>query len=120
MSSRHPCQTVPVRWKPYDQMSRLEQKMFWAVRESTMLHELPLPEGDDPGSANEVTWPAERPQDCAEVLLEWFDAGLVGVMITDTQREMPRAEARGVLVKHSAWSPMYSLLITAAGEAALP
>jgi hypothetical protein len=75
--------TEPVRWKPYDQMGRLEQKMFWAVREFSDASRDPLPEVDDPGSANEVTWPAERPADCARVLLEWFDAGLVGVMTTD-------------------------------------
>lgn len=113
------CQTVPVHWKPYDQMSRLEQKMFWAVRESTMLHELPLPEVDSPGSTSEVSWPAERPADCAEVLIAWLDTGLVGVMITDTQRELSHPEAREALVNHSAWSPTYSLFITDAGEAAL-
>lgn len=93
--------------------------MFWAVRESTMLHELPLPEVDAASTTNEVTWPAERPEDCTEVLLEWFDAGLVSVMITNTQQALPRTEAREVLVNHSAWSPTYSLLITDAGEAAL-
>lgn len=100
-------------------MSRLEQKMFWAVRESTMLHELPLREVDGPDSANEVTWPAERPSDCAEVLLGWFDAGLVGVMVTDAQRELPETEAREVLANHGAWGLTHSLVITDDGQAAL-
>jgi chloramphenicol 3-O-phosphotransferase len=108
-----------MRWRPYDEMSRLEQKMFWAVRESTMLHELPLPEVDDSGSHNEVRWPAESPADCADVLLAWFDAGLVGVMITGTDRDLPEPEAREVLANYAAWSPTYSLTITDAGEAAL-
>lgn len=43
-----------VGWTPYDQMSRLEQKMYWAVRESAMLHEVPGLEVDDPGSPGEV------------------------------------------------------------------
>ena len=93
--------------------------MFWAVRESAMLHELPLPEVDDPGSFREVRWPAERPADCAEVLLEWFDAGLVGVMTTGTERDLPPAEARELLADHAAWSPAHSLVITAASESAL-
>lgn len=46
--------TADVRWKSDDEMSRLEQKMFWAGREEAMLHQLPLPEVDSPGSANEV------------------------------------------------------------------
>src|SRR4051794_26272372 len=97
-------------------MTRLEQKMFWAVRESTMLHELPLPEVDDPGSPREVKWAAERPADCSEVLLAWFDAGLVGVMTTDTQQDVPQVDARELLADHAAWTPDYSLIITDAGE----
>lgn len=100
-------------------MSRLEHKMFWAVRESTMLHELPLLEVDDPGSQNELRCPAESAADCADVLLAWFDAGLVGVVITDTERDLHGPEAREVLAKYAAWSPTYSLTITDAGEAAL-
>lgn len=112
-------QTATVPWKPYDDMTRLEQKMFWAVRESAMLHELPMPEVDDPGSANEVRWPAELPEDCAKVLLQWFDDGLVGVVTTSDDRELPTSEARSVLADHGAWSPTYSLIITDAGEAGL-
>lgn len=93
--------------------------MFWAVRESAMLHELPVPEVDDPVSAHEVRWPAERPADCAEVLLDWFDAGLIGVVTTGTERELSRAEARELLADHAAWSPAYSLISTDAGESAL-
>lgn len=93
--------------------------MFWAVRESAMLHELSLPEVDAPGSPGEVRWPAERPADCAEVLLEWFDAGLVTVMETDTQECLSPAEAREVLAAPAAWGPMYSLIITDAGESAI-
>ena len=111
--------TADVRWKPYEEMSRLEQKMFWAVREETMLHELPLPEVDGPGSATEVRWPAERPADCASVLLAWFDAGLLGVMSTDSQQDVPRIQARQVLADHDAWSPTHSLVLTDAGVAAL-
>jgi uncharacterized protein YgfB (UPF0149 family) len=66
-----------------------------------------------------VRWSAERPADCAEVLLEWFDAGLVGVMITGTERDLPRAEARELLADHAAWSPAHSLIITDAGQSAL-
>jgi hypothetical protein len=105
-----------VLWMPYDQMSRLEQKMFWAVRESAMLHELPVPEVDNPGSASEVRWAAEEPADCARVLLGWLDAGLVGVMSTDEERELPSADAREVLAKYAAGSPAYSLVLTDAGE----
>lgn len=108
-----------MRWKTYDEMSRLEQKMFWAVRESTMLHELPMPEVDNPGSDNEVRWPAEMPEDCAEVLLRWFDEGLVGVVTTRDAHDLPRTEARHVLADYTAWSSTYSLTITDAGEAAL-
>ena len=100
-------------------MSRLEQKMFWALREETMLHELPLPEVDSPGSANEVRWPAERPADCASVLLTWFDAGLLGVMLTDSQQVVPHIRAREVLADHEAWSATHSLVLTDAGERAL-
>jgi hypothetical protein len=106
-------------WKPYDQMSRLEKKMFWAVREATMLHELPLPEVDAPGSVNEVVWPSEQPEDCAALLLDWFDAGLVGVMETRTQRVPDRSQGRDVLANHEAWSPTHSLVLTDEGEAAL-
>ena len=113
------CQTEPVCWKPYEQMSRLEQKMFWAVRESAMLHELPRAEVDNPGSVNEVTWSAVLPADCAAVLLGWFDAGLVGVMTTEAQRDLPSVEARRMLANHAAWSPTHSLLLTEAGEAGL-
>lgn len=97
-------------------MSRLEQKMCWAA--SAMLNELPLSEIDDPGSGNEVKRPAEPPADCAEVLLQWFDAGLVGVMTIATDRDLPPTEARDVLANHEAWSPKYSLIITDAGGAA--
>jgi hypothetical protein len=38
-----------VGWKAYDAMSRIEKKMYWAVREETMLHELPWPEIDCSG-----------------------------------------------------------------------
>lgn len=107
-------------WMPYDQMSRLEQKMFWAVRESAMLHELPLPEVDDPGSTNEVSWAAEEPADCARVLLGWLNAGLVCVISTDEQRDLPSADAREVLANYTAWSPAYSLVLTDAGEFGLP
>lgn len=93
--------------------------MFWAVRESAMLHELPMPEVDSPGSEQEVRWPAEPPADCAKVLLEWFDAGLVGVTTTGTERELPQAEARELLADHAAWSPAHSLIITDAGDSAL-
>lgn len=111
--------TADVRGKSYDEMSRLEQKMFWAVREETMLHELPLPEVDDPDSAHEVRWPAELPSDCALVLLAWFDAGLVGVTLTESRRAVPDSEARAILADHDAWSPTHSLVLTDAGEAAL-
>ena len=113
------CQTAAVHWKSYDEMSRLEQKMFWAVRESAMLQELPMPEVDSPGSDNEVRWPAERPADCADLLLQWFDQGFVSVMTTRGGRELPKTEARMVLADHAAWSTTYSLVITDAGEAAL-
>ena len=93
--------------------------MFWGAREEAMLHELPLPEVDAPGSANEVRWPAGRSADCASVLLGLFDAGLVGVMLTETQQDLPPAEAREVLADYGGWSPMHSLVITDAGEAAL-
>jgi len=105
--------------KPYDQMSRLEQKMFWAVRESTMLRELAMPEVDSPGSVNEVVWPAEKPEECARVLLEWFDAGLVHVMTTVTQLDLPHDQARAALANYATWSTQYSLVITDAGESAL-
>ena len=93
--------------------------MFWAVREGAMLHELPLPEVDAPDSAHEVRWPAERPADCSSVLLAWFDAGLVSVMDTESQRDLPQVQARKVLGNHSAWSPDHSVVITDAGEEAL-
>ncbi|KRC46537.1 MULTISPECIES: hypothetical protein [unclassified Nocardioides] len=105
--------------KPYDEMTRLEQKMFWAVREGAMLHELPMSEVDNPGSDNEVRWPAEQPEDCAGVLLRWFDEGLVGVMTTEDERDLPSAEARRVLADHEAWSSTHSLFITDSGDAAL-
>lgn len=64
-------------WKPYDAMSRIEKKMYRAVREEAMLHELPWPEIDDPGGPREVRWPAEDPSECTAILLTWFDAGLI-------------------------------------------
>lgn len=94
--------------------------MFWAIREEAMLHELPLPEVDDPGSVREVRWPAERPWDCADVLLEWLDAGLLAVMVTDTQERLSAARAREVLTDHANWSATYWLTLTDAGESALP
>jgi hypothetical protein len=53
------------------------------------------------------------------VLLEWFHAGLIGIMHTDSQRELPPPEGQEVLANFSKWSPAYSLLITDAGESAL-
>ena len=111
--------TAAVRWRSYEEMSRLEQKMFWAVREEAMLHDLPVPEVDDPGSVHEVRWPAERPAECAAVLLAWFDAGLIDVMTTDSQQVIGRVEAREVLADHAAWGPTHSLVLTDAGEEAL-
>ncbi|WP_297734210.1 hypothetical protein [Nocardioides sp.] len=40
-------------------------------------------------------------------------------MLTHSQQDVPRVRAREVLADPDAWSPMHSLVITDAGEAAL-
>ncbi|WP_134739274.1 hypothetical protein [Nocardioides sp. 503] len=103
-------------WKTYDAMSRIEKKMYWAVREETMLQELPWPEIDDPRSPREVRWPAEDPDDCATVLLGWFDAGLITVMTTGGHDYLGSSEARALLTGPAGWSPSHSLVLTDRGE----
>jgi hypothetical protein len=97
-------------------MSRIERKMYWAVREETMLHELPWPEVDAPGTPREVRLPAEDPDDCASVLLGWFDAGLITVMATGDQIDLGPTEARALLAGPASWSPSHSLVLTDRGE----
>jgi hypothetical protein len=108
-----------VRWKPYDEMTRVEQKMFWAAREGAMLHELPMPEVDDAKSDGGARWPAELPKDCVEVLSRWFDEGLIGVASSSDDRKLTSSEARSILADYGSWSPTYSLTLTDIGEAAL-
>lgn len=111
--------TVLMRWRPYQEMNALERKMYWAVREETMLHELPVEERNHlPGSGIELI-PAQDPADCSRVLLDWFDQGLATVMMTRTQTELPPARARALLSDPSAWTPEHSLVPTDAGVSAL-
>ncbi|MEQ4210169.1 hypothetical protein [Actinopolymorpha sp. B9G3] len=106
-------------WKAYEAMSRIEKKMYWAVREETMLHELPWPEVDSPGTTHEVRWPAEDPAECAAVLIEWFDAGLIAVMTTLDQQALDASGARRLLSNPATWTPDHSLVLSDVGEAGL-
>lgn len=106
-------------WEPYDAMSRIEKKMYLAVREEAMLHALPWPEIDDPGGPREVRWPAEDPSECAAILLRWFDAGLVAVVTTRGQQGLDASDARSLLSNPKGWSPKHSLVLTDIGEGLL-
>lgn len=107
--------TDGVTWTPYEQMSRLEQKMFWAVREAAGLGQIAREEIDSPGTAFEQVWSAEDPAACAHVLVSWFDAGLVGVMDAETERDLPGATARALLADVGSWSDAHALAITEVG-----
>jgi hypothetical protein len=84
-----------------------------------MLHELPWPEIDAPGNPREVRWPAEDPAECAAVLIEWFDAGLITVMTSRGQQDLVGSDARTLLSDPAAWSPEHSLVLTDLGESQL-
>jgi hypothetical protein len=100
-------------------MSALERKMHWAVSEEAMLLELPIEERNHlPGGGIELI-PAQDPADCSRVLLDWFDQGLVTVMMTGTQAELAPERARALLSDPSAWTPEHSLVPTDAGVSAL-
>lgn len=103
-------------WKAYDAMSRIEKKMYWAVREEAMLHELPWPEIDGPGGPGEVRWPAEVPEACAAILLKWFDDGLIAVMTSRDQDDLAASDARALLADPTSWSAEHSLVLTPLGE----
>jgi hypothetical protein len=105
-------------WRPYQEMDALERKMYWAVREETMLHQLPAEERNHLRDGIELI-PAQDPAECSRVLLDWFDQGLATVMVTRTQVELTPERARALLSDPSAWTLEHSLVLTDAGVSAL-
>lgn len=105
-------------WKRYQEMSRIEQKLYWAVREESTLHEVPLPEIDRL-PAGDVEWPAEDPVECSRVLIDWLDAGLITVMQSNDEVELLPPGAREVLAMPERWSDQHALVLTDAGVVAL-
>ena len=105
-------------WPAFDDMSRVELKMYWAVREEATLRELPLEEQLQVRGGTDVV-SAEDPAACSRVLLSWCDQGLVTVMTPDDEVELPPEQARPVLERHEAWSDDHVLVATSAGVAAL-
>lgn len=111
-------QTGRMGWRAKDAMSPVERKMYWAVREETMLHELPLEEHNHLRDGVEVI-PAAEPVECSRVLLEWFDQGLMTVMETGSQVELSKASAWALLSDPSGWTREHSLVLTDIGVSAL-
>ena len=111
-------QTAPMPWPAFDDMSRVELKMYWAVREEATLRELPLEEQLQVRGGTDVV-SAEDPAACSRVLLSWCDQGLVTVMTPDDEVELSPADARLVLERHEEWTDDHVLVATSAGVAAL-
>lgn len=104
-------------WPPLDDMSRVELKMYWAVREEATLRELPLEEQLEVRDGVDVV-SAEDPVDCSRVLMSWCDQGLVTVMTAD-EVELSLDDARPVLEHPELWTDDHVLVATEAGVAAL-
>ena len=107
-------------WKSRHEMSFVERKMFWAACEAAMLHELPVAEHNYLPDGVEVV-PAHDPEACSQVLLDWFDAGLVTVSTSfPPETELEAAEARDLLADPSRWTPAHALVLTDLGDSFLP
>lgn len=106
-------------WKSLQEMSAVERKMYWAVRETAMLHEVPLEEQNLLSAGVEVV-PAQDPAACSQVLLDWFDQGLATVTTTyPPESELDPETARALLADPKRWTPAHSLALTDAGDSAL-
>lgn len=105
-------------WPPLDRMSRVELKMYWAVREEATLRELPLEEHLQVRDGPDVI-SAEDPVACSEVLLSWCDRGLVTVMTAVDEVELAPVEARVLLGGPDTWTDDHVLVATTAGVTAL-
>ena len=111
-------QTALMPGPSLNDMSRVELKMYWAVREEASLRELPLEEHLQVRAGTDVV-SAEDPAVCSRVLLSWCDQGLVTVMTAGDEVELSPEHARPVLERHEAWSDDHVLVATSAGVAAL-
>lgn len=101
------------------EMSAVEHKMYWAVRETAMLHELPTEEHNHLSEGVEVV-PAQDSTACSAVLLDWFDKGLRTVMNTyPPETELDPEAARALLADPTRWTPEHSVVLTDAGKSAL-
>lgn len=105
-------------WAPLDDMSRVELKMYWAVREEATLRELPLEEQLQVRGGVDVV-SAEDPAACSRVLVSWCDQGLVTVMTSDDEVELSLDDARLLLEHPEAWTYGHVLVPTEAGVSAL-
>lgn len=114
----HGLQTAAMPWPPLDDMSRVELKMYWAVREEATLRELPLEEQLTVRGSIDVV-DAEAPADCSRVLLAWCDQGLVTLMTAADEVELSPEDARPLLERPEAWTDDHVVVATEAGVAAL-
>lgn len=105
-------------WPPLDDMSPVELKMYWAVREEATLRELPLEEQLQVRGGVDVV-SAEDPADCGRVLTSWCDQGLVTLMAAADEVELAVDEARPILEDPELWTDDHVLVATEAGVAAL-
>lgn len=51
-----------------------------------------------------VVWGPWPRADCSELLLRWFDAGLLSVFGLGIDNELPTVEARRLLADHESWT----------------
>ena len=113
-SIRH---SVRMSWKPWAQMTPVEQHLYVAVQEQSSPWEATRPMRSPYG----FDWPAVDPDECSEVLSGWLRAGLIGLYRTVGQAnvDLTADEAEKMIADWPNWSrqphPAGPFLYTAVG-----
>jgi hypothetical protein len=95
------------REKPWGDMPEIERRLYYAAQDGTELGHILLKEREHLPGGTIKEYPPKDPEVCSEILLQWFDGGLIHVyqvlLEEPWYKDVPESEARRLLADPPQW-----------------